>query len=388
MKYKILGNKPLSGKVSVSGSQDASLKVLASSIISEGNLEIFNVPKTGDVLGFIEILKGMGVSADFRNDGCLELNSINLKSFKIPASSKNICSSIILIGPLLARFGKAEIIKNPKYDWEYYFSVLKNLNVKITDTGKTFKFENLSYRACNMNFLNGDFLGTDLAILFLVLAEGTSILTNAAEDPEIDELITVLNKRGAKIKRSEQNSRTIEIEGVRSLGDVEHTMMPDRKEPVFYAVATIFTKGDIIMDNLNSVHLTSFLSKLSFMEINYEVISQKEMRVWSNPDTNINPVNIEVKPYPGFMKDWGIFFSVLLTCAMGESVITGVGIKLNGREFSKELNRMGAKIETGDSFIKIFGPSKLKGATVEALDAVSGMGLILAGLGAKGKTEV
>jgi len=240
-------------------------------------------------------------------------------------------------------------------------------------------------RAFDINFPVNTHMGTDNAILSATLAEGVSVITNAAEEPEVGDLIIALNNMGAKITRSEQDSRTVVIEGVRNLAKAQHTVMPDRNEPVFYAVATIFTGGDIVIKDINSTHLTSFLSKISSMGVSFEVISQNEMRVWANEE-NLKPTNIETKPYPGFMTDWQPLFSVLLTKAMGASMVSDK--VLNRFEFAKELNRMGAKIEITKESINIEGRAKLKGTMVDATDAISGLALIVAGLGAKGKTEV
>jgi len=386
MKYKILGNTPLTGPVSVSGAKNSALKILVSSILCGGELEIFNVPKVGDVMTFIEILGDLGVSAEFRGGGCLVLNSANLNSYKLPDAAKKIKSSVLFVGPLLARFGQAQLPKNPKYNLDFHFDVLKSLGVSIKENNNSFEFECAALHSSDINFLANTHTGTDSAILSSVLAEGTTVVTNAAEEPEIDDLIAVLNKMGAKIKRSEQNSRVLVVEGVRSLGKAEHIVMPDRNEPVFYAAAAIFTNGNIVIKDIDSTHLTSFLSKLSSMGINFEVISQNEVRIWTNEGNIINPTDIETKPYPGFMADWQPFFSVLLTKARGDSLVSDTVL---GRfEFAKELNRMEAKIELSKKSLRIKGPSKLKGTSVEALDAISGAALIVAGLGAKGKTEV
>jgi len=386
MKYKILGEFPLSGTVQISGARNSALKILAGAIVSDGFLELFNIPRVGDVFLFIELLKSLGVSAEFKSNGCLEINSSGLNSFELPAFSKNIKSSILFVGPLLARFGKAILPQNSKYSFDMNFKVLKSLGVSIAEKGSVFEFECSSLRAAEINFLSSTHTGTDNAILSSVLAEGSSVITNAAAEPEVDDLISALNKMGAKIKRADQNPRTILVEGVRNLGKLEHTIIPDRNEPVFYASCALFTNGSIVIKNLNTNHLTSFISKLSFMGANYEIISPSEMRIWADPENLFKPSNIEVKPYPGFMADWQPFISVLLTKAAGESVVTDM--VLNRFEFAKELNRIGAKIEFLDSGIKVFGPTKLKGVITEAEEAISVAALVVAGLGAKGKTEI
>lgn len=386
MKYKILGSQPLSGLVHISGAKNSALKLLVSAILSDGTLEILNVPRVGDVLTFIEILKSLGVSAEFKSDGRLELSASNLNSYKLPEIAKNIKSSILFVGPLLSKFGKASLPKNPKYKRDFHFNVLKSLGAKVTEKDDRIEFECASLHSSEINFSMNTHTGTDNAILSSVFAEGTSVITNAAEEPEIDDLIAFLNKMGAKVSRTEKNPRTVMVEGVRSLGKAEYVVMPDRNETVFYASAAAFTDGSITIKDVNSGHLTSFLSKLSYVGVNYEVISPSEIRVWSDAEKAFNPTNIEVRPYPGFMTDWQPFFSVLLTKAVGESVVTD---DIFSRfEFARELNRMGARIEILDSSLKISGPVRLKGTVVEALDVISGAALVMAGLGAKGKTDV
>ena len=387
MKYVINSSVPLRGSINISGAKNSAIKILAASLLCDQEIILENPPNTLDVKNFIALLQETGIFVDIKSDGRVALNAKDANSFEIPKEAKYIKPSTFLIGPLLARFGKAILPKNPSFKIDLYLDVLKTLGVKVSEKSTFYKFESASLSGFNINFEKNTPTGTDIAILLAVTANGTTTITNAAEEPEIDDLIQFLTKVGANVKMGIENPREITVEGVRYLSGGFYSVIPDRNETAFYISSAIFTNGDIVIKNCNPSHLTAFLSKLNLLGAGYEVTAKDELRVWCDEKTVLNPVNIETRVYPGFAEDFQALFSVLLTKAKGTSIVKETEFE-GGFDFAKELNGMGAGIEIGREQMEIKGPVMLKGARVQADGIISGTALIVAGLGAKGKTEV
>jgi len=315
----------------------------------------------------------------------------------------------MFIAPLLSRMKKA-IVPLPggdrigKRPLDRHFDGLKALGADI-------KIEkNQIIATCDQligntyNFKKNSHTGTETLVIAAVLAKGETIIKNAASEPEVDDLIEMLNKMGANIKRLEP--RTIKITGVKTLSPVIHQVMPDRNEAVSYAIAALVTKGDIVVENANPDHLTIFLDKLKQVGGGIEIDKHGIRFYYQKP---LKSVNITTKPHPGFMTDWQPLWSVLATQCSGKTKIIE-SVFLKRFQYVNDLINMGVKIKYFNPSIKdkdqfynfnlsddqpnnkhgivITGPTSLKGTTVKVTDIRAGATLALAGLAATGQTTL
>ena len=385
--YIIKGGKKLEGETFVSGSKNATLPILAATIISGKITKLYNVPEIEDVKTTIKILEYLGCKIK-KEKNKLIINSKNIKRKKIPEDlMRKLRSSVVLVGAILARFnevtfsypGGCEIGARPI---DLHLSSFKKLGIKIE--------ENAGFISCKCdriksNELHLDFPSvgaTENVILASILADGEIILKNAAMEPEIVDLCNILNKMGAKIKGAGTNE--IKIIGVKSLKDVSYTIMPDRIEAGTLLVGAAVTGGKIILNKVMPEHITPILYKLEECGCKLE-IGQKEIELIG--PTKLKSTTIKTLPYPGFPTDMQAIFSTALMVAKGTSIIQE-NIFENRFKYVQELKRMGAKTQLQNNTLIITGTKKIHGANVEATDLRGGAALVIAGLVAKGTTQV
>lgn len=390
-KMVIEGGIPLSGTVEINGSKNAALPILASCLLINGKVEIGNVPNLTDVKTLCSILKELGMKIEFKNNNSLKV-SIEDESNVVASYEfvKKMRGSICVLGPLLGKRKKAKVslpggcvIGNRAVD----------LHIKgLQALGAQIKLENGYIVAATDNLkgaeidLTGAFgptvLGTSNVMMAAVLAKGRTTILNAAREPEVQDTANFLNKAGAKIQGIGESK--IIIDGVDELTDVKYDIIPDRIEAGTFMVAGAVTRGEIILKNLCMDNLTTVVNNLREIGIeiynengNCKVIGKQEFK----------PVNITTLPYPGIPTDMQAQLTVLLSLASGVSIVTE---KIFPERFMHvfELARMGANIqvERGRSFIS--GVNSLYGANVMASDLRASASLIIAGLAAKGVTEV
>jgi UDP-N-acetylglucosamine 1-carboxyvinyltransferase len=413
-KFIVEGGRNLKGTISVSGSKNASIKMIAASLLSSEDVTLSNVPNISDVEVILGMVRNLGTEVSWLDENKVRLKSLLPVSKNIPAEvTRTTRSAIMLMAPLLARYGGFSIC-SPGGDSIGVRPINRHLEALSAFGAEIGQKENCCFgttraglRGAEIGFKKNTVMGTETAILAGVLASGKTTINNAAAEPEIDDLILLLNKMGAKIFRRDE--RIIDIEGVTILHGASHEVMPDRNEAVTLAVAGAATRGDVTITKIVPQHLTSFLAKISKMGVNYEV-GKSSLRIWVDRDTVFNPIDVETSPYPGFMTDWQQPFSVLLTQAQGISHIHET-IYLNRFEYSKELNRMGAKIElvtpssrgiksktdeeydieaSGEplTLAEITGPVSLVGRRLNIPDLRAGATLVIAALCAKGQSEI
>ena len=413
-RFIVEGGANLKGTVNISGSKNAAIKMIAASLLSSEEIILSNVPNISDVEVIVNMVRNLGTEADWIDDNKLRLKSVSPVSQKIPTEiTRTTRSAVMLMAPLLARYGDFSIC-SPGGDGigvrpiNRHLEALSAFGAEVGhNDGCYFGSAKVGLRGAEVGFKKNTVMGTETAILAGVLASGKTVINSAAAEPEIDDLITLLNKMGAKIVRKEE--RTIEIEGVTVLHGASHEVMPDRNEAVTYAVAAAVTRGDVIVSKITPQHLTSFLAKIHKMGVSYEV-GKNSLRVWVDKDAVLAPVDVETSPYPGFMTDWQQPFCVLLTQALGVSHIHET-IYLNRFEYTKELNRMGAKIEllkptergfkpktdeeydmeaSGEplTLAEIQGPVSMVGRRLNIPDLRAGATLVIAALAASGRSEI
>lgn len=413
----------MKGQVQISGAKNAAIKMVAASLLTNEEVVLENIPRIDDVGVVVEIVENLGVRKEFLDEHTLALRADEVFSFAIPHSlGVGSRSAVITIGPLLTRFGEVTIpepggCRIGLRPIDRHLAALELLGATVSFEGGIYKIAAPRLRGAEINFPKNTVMGTENVLLAAVRAEGQTVITNAAAEPEVDDLIELLNKMGALIKRDEEEPRRIVVEGVRELSGARHRILPDRNEAVTLAIAAAVTRGDVTLEEVRPLDLTAFTAKLEKMGVGFD-IQKQSLRVWLDKGAGLPPVEIETAPHPGFMTDWQQPAAVLLTQANGEGLIHET-VYEDRFEYVKELKKMGAKIklltpsaaeiafepqnynfdwpfadaqgkvaEEPKAVAKIFGPTPLAGCRLQIPDLRAGAALVLAALAAEGRSEI
>lgn len=385
--YIINGGSKLEGEVLVSGSKNASLPILAATVLNNGITKLYNVPNIHDTKVMLEILKYLGCKVK-RNSDKIVIDARNIKCYEIPEElMRKMRSSVILAGALIGRFKQAKFSCPGGCDIgarpiDLHLKAFENLGINISeDTGYIrCKCDTIVTGKIHLDFPSVG--ATENAILASVLANGITTISNAAMEPEIIDLQNFLNKLGAKIKGA--GTSQIVIKGVSRLQDSGYKVMPDRIEAGTLLCAGAVTGGKILLKNVVPNHLTPVLEKLEECGCKLEI---KKEEILLQAPKKLKAVEIKTMPYPGFPTDMQAVFGGMLVSAKGTSVIIE-NIFENRYKYLGELKRMGAKFQIEGRTAIIKGVRKLSGVNVEATDLRGGAALVIAGLMAKGKTRV
>ena len=386
-KFIIQGGKRLEGEVKISGSKNAALPIIAATILIHGKTTLYNVPNIQDVQTMFEIIKDIGGKVTRKNNKVI-VDTTKIHIYEIPEElMRKMRSSVILAGAIIGKYHKAnfsypggcEIGARPI---DLHLKGFEKLGISIK--------EEYGEIICNAEKIEGtqihlDFPSvgaTENIILAACLAEGTTVLTNAAKEPEIEDMVKFLNKAGAKINGA--GTDRIEISGVKKLSEISYNIMPDRIEAGTYLVAGAITGGDIKITNANPEHIEPVLNKLEEANCTIEI---GKNYVHIKAPKRLKAVDIKTMPYPGFPTDMQSIFGALLSTAKGTSIITE-NIFENRYKYVQELNRMGAKIKVESRTAVIKGTKRIQGANVVASDLRGGAALIIEALAAKGITQV
>lgn len=387
-KFVIKGGVPLRGEAEIKGAKNSALPLMAASILTEGELVLRNVPHLSDVITMGKVLEGLGIKVT-RGKDALRINGNRILSPVAPYELvKTMRASILVLGPLLARRGKAKVslpggCTIGRRPVDLHLKGLEKMGAKI-------KVEHGYIIAEVKGKLKGEKIHLDLPsvgatenlMLAASLSEGTTRIKNASLAPEVVDLARLLRQMGAKIKGEGEDE--IKIEGVKELKPVEHTIIPDRIEAGTFIVAGVITGGAIKVKKVVPEHLDTFLGKLEEMGVEIER-GEDEIRVQA--PSQLKPVKLKTLPYPGFPTDLQPQLTALSCLARGTSVIVETVFE-NRFTHVPELRRMGANIEEEGMGIVVNGVDYLSGAPVMASDIRAGGALILAGLAARGITEV
>ncbi len=385
--YIINGGKKLEGEVKVSGSKNASLPILAACVLNNGITKLYNVPNIEDTKVMIEILKYLGCKVKKSNDKII-VDARKINKFEIPEElMRKMRSSVILAGALLGRIGKATFSYPGGCDIgarpiDLHLKAFENLGININ--------KNTGYIICKCdkiepNKINLDFPSvgaTENAILASTLTSGTTVITNAAMEPEIVDLQEFLNKAGAKISGAGTNEIT--INGVANLKNVGYKIMPDRIEAGTLLCAGAITGGNITLKEVIPKNIAPVIEKLEECGCKIDI---KKDEISLQAPKKLKATSIKTMPYPGFPTDLQAILASVLTVAKGTSIIVE-NIFENRYKYASELMRMGAKFTIEGRTAIIKGTRKLNGADVEATDLRGGAALLIAGLIAKGKTRI
>jgi len=385
-KLIIQGRKKISGKVTIAGAKNAALPLMAASILVEGWNTFSNVPVLQDIRTARLLLEHLGV--EVRNGKEIQINAKGLHSYTAPYELvKTMRASILVLGPLLARLkqvkvslpGGCAIGARPV---DQHLKGFELMGVKIEIEHGYIKAKTRGLKGAKIYFDVSTVTGTENLMMAASLAKGTTILHNAAQEPEVVELAQVLNKMGAQIDGA--GSEVITIEGVGALKPVTHEIMPDRIEAGTFLVAGALAGGTVEVAPCIPSHLGALLQKLEEANVKMEI---KENRITVKGGGSLKGVNVTTLPFPGFPTDMQAQFMVLLSLAEGMSVITETVFE-NRFIHVSELQRMGAAIEIKGNMAIVRGVKHLSGAKVMASDLRASASLILAGLAARDTTEV
>jgi len=396
-KFVINGGKTLSGKVKISGAKNSALKLIAASILADSKTTLRNVPQIEDVSIMVEVLKNLGARVNVdRENKVIEINPESISSYEAPYELvRKMRASILVAGPLLSKFGKVKIaipggcnIGSRQID----------LHLKgFKDLGAEYSVEH-GYVNCYINssragtrlcgtIINLDFPSrgaSENIMMAATLAEGKTIINNAAREPEIVDLACFLNSMGANIHGA--GTRRITINGVKNLKGTDYEIMPDSIEAGTFIIAAALCGDKVEIEDARWKNLEVFYFKLKEIGVDISVIDENNVRIESSPGT-YKPTNINTLPYPGFPTDLQPIIAVLLSVVPGTSVVTE-NVFENRFMYVDELNRMGAIIKIDGHRAVIRGVEKLSGAPVRSFDLRAGAAMVLAGLAAEGETEV
>ena len=387
-KLIIKGNADLSGSIKIKGSKNAALPIMVSSLLSNNTLKLNNLPKLDDIKNMTKLLRSYGSTIKTKNNE-LEINCKNIINKDADYDIvRKMRASILILGPLISRFGKAKIslpggcaIGTRPID--IHLEGLKKL-------GANFSVENGYVIGQVKNTLIGNYIplsfpsvgATENIMMASTIAKGKTIIENAAMEPEITDLADCLNKMGAKIKI--KYNGIIQIEGVRSLVRANHKIMSDRIVAGTFIIAAVMLNKKFTVEDIDTDHLKALLNKLDEMGANLKI---KKNKISIIPTKGLIGIKIQTAPYPGFPTDLQAQIMALMSLARGSSQIKE-NIFENRFMHVPELNRLGASIKVKKDVAFVTGGRSFKGAQVMASDLRASVSLVLAAICAKGKSEI
>jgi len=391
--YEVTGGAKIRGTVRISGAKNAVLPMLAATLLVDRPCEIIDAPDLRDVTVMTQILERLGakVSIGKDQDGkrTLVVDARGLQTHEVPESlMRQMRSSIFLMGPLLGRLGKVRVSYpggcaiGPR-PIDLHLSSLCALGVAIEERGGYINARTNGLLGTEIHLDFPSVGATENTMMAAVTAKGTTIIRNAAKEPEIVDLQNFLNAVGAKIRGAGLD--VIRIEGTQNLNGAKHQAIPDRIETGTFMVAACITGGEVIIENCIQEHVEAVIAKLQ--EVGAHIEEAGGHRIFVSGPSRIKAIDFKTLPYPGFPTDMQPQVMSLMSLAAGTSVITET-IFENRFNQAEELRRMGANIKTEGRTAVIKGVNRLSGARVAASDLRSGAALVLAGLAAEGKTVV
>jgi UDP-N-acetylglucosamine 1-carboxyvinyltransferase len=393
-KFRITGGRPLSGRVTVSGAKNSALPCLAAAILTPETVTLHNVPYVRDCMTQRRLLEDLGATVLVPDLRTHKITAANIELFEAPYDLvKTMRASVLALGPLVARFGKAKVslpggcaIGTRPID--LHLEALKVLGAQVS-----LEAGNIVARApqggrlvgADVTFPKVTVTGTENLMMAATLARGTTILRNAAREPEVEDLADLLNRMGARVRGA--GTDTITVEGVEALGAAEHTIIPDRIETGTFLVAAAITDGELEVKDCQPQHLTAVIERLREVGVEIEEVNPTTLHARRSP-LGLKARDVTTEPYPSFPTDMQAQYMALLTQAAGSARVVET-IFENRFMHASEMQRMGARIRVeSHSTAFVEGPTELSGARVQASDLRASASLVLAGLAAKGETII
>ncbi|HIZ10126.1 MAG TPA: UDP-N-acetylglucosamine 1-carboxyvinyltransferase [Candidatus Borkfalkia avicola] len=386
-KFVIEGGRPLYGEIEIQSAKNAVLPLLAASVLTEERIVIHNCPRITDVLNMAQILEELGCRTSF-TDGALTVDPSDAANHEIPAAlAKELRSSVFMLGSVLSRFGRARIAYPGGCDIglrpiDLHLGGLRRLGVRIEEEG--------GYINCTCGKMRGADIvlgcpsvgATENIMLAAVKAEGTTVIRNAAKEPEIADLQNFVNRMGGRI--SGGGSSTVVVEGVKSLHGAEYTPVSDRIEAGTFLIASAMCGGELALKNARAENLSALLDKLREISCKIHAIDDK---IYIKSGARFSPKLIETSPYPGFPTDLQAPMTAL-ACICGGSTVVVENLFETRFKHVPELIRMGADITVRGRSAFVRGVPRLHGADVCAGDLRGGAALALAAISAEGRSTV
>jgi len=383
----VTGGRRLEGTIRVAGAKNSALKLMAAVLLAQGRSTIRNVPRIQDCLTMAEVLEHLGAGVAWGDDG-LFLDTTDVRPLETPYDLvSRMRASILVLGPLLARFGSARVampggcnIGSRKID--LHVRGLEKMGARFRSEHGFLVGEASGLRGAVVNLDFPSVGATENLLMAAVAARGTTVIENAAREPELADLAELLVEMGARIEGV--GTPTIEIEGVDAFGPVDHTVIPDRVEAGTYAIAVCATRGHVVLEGARADHMDLVLAKLA--DAGAQVLATGD-GVAVSMEERPRAVDLVTLPYPGFPTDLQPQVMALLAGADGTSIVTE-NVFESRFMFVDELNRMGADIRTEGHHAVIRGVERLSAAPVRALDIRAGAAMVVAALAADGVTEI
>ena len=388
-KLVITGGTPLKGEVTISGAKNAAVAILPATLLINGICTISNLPNISDVKIYCEILEHLGAKITWNNKNEITIDTRNITSTDAPLDlTRKFRASYYIIGSLLGRKGSVKVgmpggCKLGARPIDQHIKGFEALGAEVT-VGQGNIYATAKKLTGTSIYMDITSVGATINIILAsVLAEGTTIIDNAAKEPHIVDVANFLNTMGADIRGA--GTDTIKINGVKELkGNSSYSIVPDQIEAGTFMVAAVASKGDITLKNCITKHLESITAKI--IEVG-GIVEDYGDSIRVNCSHRPNKANIKTLPYPGFPTDMQSQMGVVLSIAEGTSIINE-SIWESRFQYTEELNKMGAKITAQRKTAIFEGVEELKGAPVYACDLRAGAALIVAGIAAKGQTEI
>jgi len=390
-KFRIRGGKALKGRVSISGAKNSALPCMAAAILTPETVTLHNIPYVRDIITMRRLLEDLGgqvLTPELRTH---KISAAHVELMSAPYELvKTMRASVLALGPLLARFGKARVslpggcaIGARPIDLHLAAFTKMGAEVVLEAGDVIARAPESGLRGAEVAFEKISVTGTENVMMAATLARGKTIIQNAAREPEVRDLAELLNKMGARVRGA--GTPKIEIDGVEGLGEAQHTIIPDRIETGTFIVAGAITKGELEIKDCNPEHCNRIIGKLREVGVEIEEVNQSTLHV--RYGKQIRAGNLQTEEYPGFPTDMQAQFMTLMTQANGQSEIIE-RIFENRFMHASELQRMGARIQISHDKAIVEGPTQLIGARVLASDLRASASLVLAGLIAEGETII
>ncbi len=391
-KFRIRGGHPIKGRVAISGAKNSALPCMAAAILTPETVILHNIPYVRDIITMRRLLEDIGghvLTPELRTH---KISAANIEIMAAPYELvKTMRASVLALGPLVARFGKARVslpggCAIGARPIDLHLAALTKMGAEVfLEAGDVIaRAPADGLKGAEINFDKISVTGTENLMMAATLARGTTIIHNAAREPEVRDLAELLNKMGARVRGA--GTPTIQVEGVEGLSGAQHTIIPDRIETGTFIVAAAITRGELEIRDCNPEHCNRIIGKLREVGVEIEEVNQSTLHVTSSP-RGLHASDLVTEPYPSFPTDMQAQYMTLMTQANGRSVITET-IFENRFMHASELQRMGARIQISREQAVVDGPDRLIGARVQASDLRASASLVLAGLVAEGETII
>jgi UDP-N-acetylglucosamine 1-carboxyvinyltransferase len=390
-KFQIQGGKPLEGTVRISGAKNAALPIMAAALLTSAKVELENIPRVRDIITMAKLLAHMKahVVAQDVPPSAMIIQTEEISHAEAPYDLvKTMRASVLTLGPLVARFGYARVslpggCAIGARPIDLHIGALEQMGATMTTEHGYVEARAKRLRGAEIHFDKITVTGTENILMAATLAEGETILSNAACEPEVADLAELLKKMGAKIE--DAGTSTIRVRGVEKLHGAAHRIIPDRIEAGTFLIAGAITRGNVLLTECEPKHLTALIGKLG--ECGVEITAENQTTLRVRAPGKLRAADVTTEEYPGFATDMQAQYMALATQADGDSVITET-IFENRFMHASEIIRMGANIDVDGRRAIVHGPTKLSGTTIIASDLRASASLVLAGLVAENTTIV